>query len=73
MRTIISIPEEQIKILSQISKRKKVARAKLIREAVTMYINRINKTEDNFNESFGIWKNRHIDGNVYQQKLRDEW
>ena len=38
MRTIVDIPDTQVKILDQVSKKKKVSRAKIIRQAVTNYI-----------------------------------
>ena len=35
MRTIVDIPDSQVKILDQVSKKKNVSRASLIREALT--------------------------------------
>ena len=38
MRTIIDIPDKDIKILNQLSKKKKISRAGIIRQALTNYI-----------------------------------
>ena len=73
MRAIINIPDEQIIILNQLSKKQKLPRAELIRQAVTLYINNANKIEREIQNIFGIWKNRNIDSVNYQQKLRAEW
>ena len=43
MRTIVDIPDAQIKILTQLSKKKKISRAEVIRRALTDYIESSNK------------------------------
>lgn len=73
MRAIINIPDEQIMVLNQLSKKQKLSRAALIRQAVTLYINNTNKIEREIQNIFGIWKNKNIDSVNYQQKLRAEW
>jgi metal-responsive CopG/Arc/MetJ family transcriptional regulator len=73
MRTIVDIPDSQIEILNQLSKKKKTSRAEIIRLALAGYIAEHNKTKKGFKHAFGIWQDRKIDSVTYQQNLRDEW
>lgn len=73
MRTIVDIPDEQVKILNQLSKKKGVSRAKIIRQALTKYIADYSKTKKGFDAAFAIWKNKNLDSLSYQRELRDEW
>ena len=73
MRTIVDIPDAQIKILDNLSKKKKLSRAKIIRQALTNYITNYTKGQKGYESAFGIWKDKKLDSVVYQQKLRDEW
>jgi len=73
MRTIVDIPEEQVKILDRISKRKKVSRATIVRQALIDYITVQNQTEESYEIAFGIWKGNKFDSLLHQQKLREEW
>ncbi|HEY4380556.1 MAG TPA: CopG family transcriptional regulator [Acidobacteriaceae bacterium] len=70
MRTLVDLPEKDLKQLTALSRSRKTSRAELIRQAVAGYLvaNRA-AMED----SFGLWKSRGVDGLKYQQKLRDEW
>jgi metal-responsive CopG/Arc/MetJ family transcriptional regulator len=71
MRTLVDIPEPQLRELTRLSKRKKVSRAAVIREAVTSYLAE-NRPKAQRN-AFGLWGDRKIDGLEYQRKLRSEW
>ncbi|MCC8417732.1 MAG: ribbon-helix-helix domain-containing protein [Rickettsia endosymbiont of Bryobia graminum] len=74
MRTIVDIPDTQIKILDQISKKKKISRAEVIRLALNGYVTSHNKIKTGYKEAFGIWKSKKkLDSISYQQKLRNEW
>ncbi len=73
MRTIVDIPDTQVKILDQVSKKKKVSRAKIIRQAVTNYISNYVNSKKSYDSAFGIWREKKLDSLEYQQKLRDEW
>ena len=72
MRTIIDIPDTQIKILNKLSKKKRVSRAEIVRQALTNYIADYTRSQKSYKLVFGIWKNRKINSLEYQQKLRDE-
>lgn len=73
MRTIIDIPDIQVKVLNQLSKKKKVSRAEIIRQALTNYITNYSKTKNSYKKSFGILKDKKLDGIEFQRKLRKEW
>ncbi len=70
MRTLIDIPEKQIKELTAISQAEKVSRAEVIREAITYYLEKKKSQSD---DAFGLWKGRNVDGLAYQEQVRSEW
>lgn len=69
MRTLVDIPEPQLRQLAAICKAKGLPRAEVVRQAIAAYIG-TNKTES---DAFGLWGERKIDGLEYQEKLRAEW
>lgn len=74
MRTIVDIPDTQVKFLKQLSEKKKMSRAEIIRRALNNYITEHNKTVTGYKSAFGSWGESNLkDGVSYQQKLRDEW
>lgn len=70
MRTLVDIPEKQIKELNAISQAEKVSRAEVIREAIAYYLE---KKKPQTEDAFGIWKDRQVDGLAYQELARSEW
>jgi metal-responsive CopG/Arc/MetJ family transcriptional regulator len=70
MRTLVDIPEEELEQLNVLSKARRVSRAELIRQAVAGYLER-NKV--GLESSFGLWKEKAVDGVSYQERLRSEW
>lgn len=73
VRTIINIADSQIKILNQLSQNKKISRAEIIRQALSYYIASYNQNSKDFENAFGLWKDKGTDGLEYQNKLRNEW
>lgn len=73
MRTIVDIPDTQVKTLDQLSQRKKVSRAEIIRQALSLYIATYSNSKKSYKLAFGLWKNQKLDSMSYQQKLRAEW
>lgn len=73
MRTIIDIPDVQVKVLNKLSKKKRVSRAEIIRQALTNYIANYSKTKKAYKKAFGLWKDKNLDSIEYQKNLRDEW
>jgi len=70
MCTSIDIPEEQLEELDRIAKARKLSRAAVICEAISIYLTEYRRVPG---DAFGIWSDREIDGLEYQRKLRDEW
>lgn len=73
MRTLIDIPEQQIKELKNLCQAQGLSRAEIIRRAITVYISQHQKKDS---DAFGLWKQKNQtteDGLQYQKKLRDEW
>lgn len=71
MRTLIDIPEKQIKELAVICEAEKLSRAEAVREAISRYI--AMKKAKSGDQAFGLWKDRQVDGLAYQEQARSEW
>lgn len=74
MRTIVDIPESDIRKLDRIAEKKRVSRAELLRRATRQYIMDVENIPS-FDEVYGLWKDRGDigDGVEHQRKLRAEW
>lgn len=70
MRTLIDIPDRQIKRLTAICETEKVSRAEIIRQAISSFLE---KKKTGAVEAFGLWKGREVDGLAYQEQVRSEW
>jgi metal-responsive CopG/Arc/MetJ family transcriptional regulator len=70
MRTLVDIPDRQIRDLMAICEAEKMSRAELIRQAIAAYLERKKPVEV---EAFGLWKDRKVDGLAYQEQVRSEW
>jgi metal-responsive CopG/Arc/MetJ family transcriptional regulator len=70
MRTLVDLPERELAQLTALSRSRKTSRAELIRQAVTGYLA---QNRAGLEDSFGLWKDRGVDGLEYQDKLREEW
>lgn len=70
MRTLVDIPDKQIKDLMAICEAEKVSRAEVIRQAISLYLK--NKKLEEV-DVFGIWKDKNVDGLAYQEQMRSEW
>ena len=66
MRTLVDIPEDELEELNSLSRSRKVSRAELIRQAVAGFLA---ENRSGIEDSFGIWKQRDVDGVEYQEKL----
>ena len=71
MRTIIDLPEQDIRDLAEISQREKVSRAEVIRRAVRLYVERLRPAGEQ--NVFGLWRGRKQDGLRYEDKIRGDW
>jgi metal-responsive CopG/Arc/MetJ family transcriptional regulator len=71
MRTIVELPEDQVRALSRLCRRDKISRAEAIRRAITQYAQRRGGTDEG--RAFGLWRRRGVDGLHYQRRLRRQW
>jgi hypothetical protein len=81
MRTLIDLPEKQMKELAEICSVRGFSRAEAVRQAVAVFIEQ-NRTSRE--AAFGLWKGQTVflpgdsqplpeDGLAYQEKIRSEW
>jgi metal-responsive CopG/Arc/MetJ family transcriptional regulator len=70
MRTLVDLPDWQIKELMSICDAEKVSRAEVIRQAIALYLE---KKKTSPTDAFGLWKNQKLDGLSYQEQVRSEW
>jgi metal-responsive CopG/Arc/MetJ family transcriptional regulator len=70
-RILIDVTEDQLQDLTAIVEAEKRPRAAIIRDAIEAYI--VQHKPTLAGDTFGIWKNRNVDGLAYQERLRDEW
>lgn len=77
MRTIIELPDEQVRALADYCLREKVSRAEAIRRAVEQMVRAQQADETErmaaIDAAFGLWKDRGIDTDTYLRELRVEW
>ena len=71
MRTLVDIPKQDLDALDQLGRRRRMSRAGVIRKAVSDYLAR--NRSPTFDEAFGLWADRAVDGLDYQRKIRSEW
>jgi hypothetical protein len=70
MRTIIDIPDEQLRPLTEQCRHESISRAELIRRAIDLYLA---QRRVQGKDVFGLWRGRDKDGVEYQRSLRAEW
>lgn len=75
MRTIVELPDTQIKALARFCRREGVSRAEAIRRAVDKLVagGEIAEAQQNLQAGFGLWRGRQTDGRSYVEALRAEW
>lgn len=72
MRTLVDLPDEDIRWLDQRAADTRKSRAALVREAITAY--RADAARDWIAEGAGYWKDRDDigDGMAYQRAVRED-
>jgi predicted transcriptional regulator len=71
MRTLIDLPDSQVRALAALCERGGQPRAALMRAAVAEYLER--HAVQPMNEAFGAWGRLAPDGLDYQRTVRGEW
>jgi Arc/MetJ-type ribon-helix-helix transcriptional regulator len=73
MRTIIDLPEDQIRAIDAWRKTRGVSRAEAIRQAVSKLLTDAETRGVLLDATHGIWADRPEDGVTMQRRLRAEW
>lgn len=79
MRTIVDLPEDDVKTLDMMGKRDDLSRAELVRRAVSQYLEaEKEKSAGVLDQYFGLFKDDPdvfdgLDGLAWQEKMRSEW
>lgn len=79
MRTIVDIPEGDVKALDLLGKKTNLSRAELVRQAVARYLDAENQTQKgNLDKYFGLFRDdstafNGMDGMAWQKTMRAEW
>jgi metal-responsive CopG/Arc/MetJ family transcriptional regulator len=71
MRTLVDIPEDDVRALDELSRRRRVSRASVIRAAIGDFLARHRRPDEE--DAFGLWGESAIDGLEYERRLRSEW
>jgi predicted transcriptional regulator len=71
MRTLIDLPDSQIRALADLCERVRQPRAAIIREAVAEFLQR--HAVKFMQSAYGRWGAEGADGLAYQEKARTEW
>jgi metal-responsive CopG/Arc/MetJ family transcriptional regulator len=74
MRTIIDLPEEQIRALDEFCRRKKISRAEAVRQAVA-HLLPTTKSDWRNHPAVGLWQGSKskVDSVQYVRRIRKEW
>lgn len=71
MRTLVDIPEEDLKLLKTVTRKLGVSRAEFVRRAIAKSLAPHRKRTDD--TAFGLWAKHAEDGLKYQERIRTEW
>ena len=71
MRTLVDIPDDQVRELAVLGEQVHRPRSALIREAIADYLTRHRRPVGQ--DAFGLWGPDTPDGLTYQEKVRSEW
>ena len=71
MRTIIDLPEEQVRGLAALCEAQGISRAEAVRRAVARLL--AEEQRPGRGQAFGAWRHKKIDSTRFVQAVRDEW
>jgi hypothetical protein len=71
MRTLIDIPEDDLKLMSLVAKKLSISRAEFVRQAVATSLAPHRQKMNH--QAFGSWPDFREDGLEYQERIRAEW
>lgn len=73
MRTIIELPDEQVRALDTWRESRGLSRAEAVRRAVAHLLQHEVDARAAATAAFGLWRERALDGLAEQERLRAEW
>jgi predicted transcriptional regulator len=71
VRTLVDLPDSQIRALADLCERVKQPRPAIIREAVAEFLER--HAVKSMESAYGLWGAEAADGLAYQENARTEW
>jgi metal-responsive CopG/Arc/MetJ family transcriptional regulator len=71
MRILVDVPKSDLELLDEVSKRRAVSRAELIRQAI--HTSLVPYRQKMSHAAFGAWSQLSEDGLAYQERIRAEW
>jgi predicted transcriptional regulator len=71
MRTLVDLPDSDLRELTELGRHLRRSRAALIREAVAAYLAAQRRSAET--DAFGLWGSKGPEGVAYQRKVRSEW
>jgi metal-responsive CopG/Arc/MetJ family transcriptional regulator len=72
MRTIVEIPEDQIRAVDELCRRQRISRAEFVRRSVAATL-RAEQPSLDATGAFGLWRKRREDALAYEDRVRSEW
>lgn len=75
MRTIVELPDTQLKALARLCRKEGISRAEAIRRAVDKLVgsDQASDEQEDLRAAFGLWRGRQPNGRAYVENLRAEW
>jgi metal-responsive CopG/Arc/MetJ family transcriptional regulator len=71
MRILVDVPKTDLDLLDDLSERRAISRAELIRQAIHTSLTPYRRAMSH--ASFGAWSQLSEDGLEYQKRIREEW
>jgi metal-responsive CopG/Arc/MetJ family transcriptional regulator len=71
MRILVDVPNPDLELLDEVTKRRAISRAEFIRQAITTSL--IPYRQKMNHAAFGAWSDLAEDGLAYQERIRNEW
>jgi metal-responsive CopG/Arc/MetJ family transcriptional regulator len=71
LRTLVDIPDEDLKLITKLTKKRAISRAEFVREAIGTALAPYRRKMEH--KAFGLWTDLKEDGIEYQERLRSEW
>jgi metal-responsive CopG/Arc/MetJ family transcriptional regulator len=69
-RTIIDIPDEQLREIDRVCRALKISRAEAVRRGATAFLERNQTVEEN---GYGLWRESAVDAKGLLESIRAKW